>query len=47
MRPAELEADEDGEAYDAQLETALLLMRIRLAGNTEWTFPDQAMAAAD
>ena len=39
------EADAD-EAYDAQLETALLLMRIRLAGNTEWTFADQAMAAA-
>ena len=39
------EPDAD-EAYDAQLETALLLMRIRLAGNTEWTFPDQAMAAA-
>jgi carboxyl-terminal processing protease len=43
----ELETDEDGEAFDAQLETALLLMRIRLAGNTDWTFPDQAMAAAD
>ncbi|UCG34334.1 MAG: PDZ domain-containing protein [Phycisphaerales bacterium] len=43
---SELEAEEDEEAFDAQLETALLLMRIRLAGNADWTFPDQAVAAA-
>ena len=46
QREPELDEEAD-EAYDAQLETALLLMRIKLASDTDWTFPDEAVAAAD
>jgi carboxyl-terminal processing protease len=50
--PAEPESEsqperEQDEVFDAQLETALLLMRVKLAGGTDWSFPDRAMAAAD